>query len=195
VHQPAGPADDTSSSLLVRVRRQDPDAWLRLIEWVSPFVLRWCRQAGLQAADCDDVSQLVLQRVWSHFGTFRKDRATDSFRGWVYTITRNQCRSFLASRRTDVNTVADVPLPVAPDPADALDLQKRALWLLLQEIVARHGRDVGFKAFYRAAVDGVPAKEVGEELGLKAWTVRQHRCRWVKRLRDRLAVDFGGLIE
>src|SRR5437868_2966054 len=55
------PADDTRSSLLLRVNNRDADAWLKLVKWIGPFILGWCRKARLQPADCDDVAQEVLQ--------------------------------------------------------------------------------------------------------------------------------------
>jgi hypothetical protein len=85
-------------------------------------------------------------------------------------------------------------VPAEADPTEAQDLQRSALQLLVEEVVARHGTDPGFRAFYRTAVDGLPAVAVAEELGLGAEAVRQHKSRWVKRLRDRLAERFGGLL-
>ncbi len=87
---PARPDDDTSSSLLVRVKNRDPDACLRLVEWIGPFILSWCRRAGLQPADRDEVSQQALLNVWGRLAAFRKEKPGDSFRGWVYSITRSR---------------------------------------------------------------------------------------------------------
>jgi RNA polymerase sigma-70 factor, ECF subfamily len=186
-------ASDTSSSLLARIRDQDPDAWIQIVEWIGPFILRWCRRANLQAADCDEVSQQVLINVWRQLGAFHKDRPGDSFRGWVYIITRNCVRDLLARRRG-----APGPLPAGlaaeADPAEADDLQKRALRLLIRGAIAKYANDRGFKAFYRTAVDGLTAQQAAQELGLSADVVRQHKSRWIKRLRDRLHEQFGGLL-
>ena len=46
-----------------------------------------------------------------------------------------------------------------------------------------------------AAVDGLSSVEAGKELGLGADVVRQHKCRWIKRLRDRLREQFGELLD
>ena len=49
--------DSTSSSLLMRVKGRDPDAWQRLVNLYGPLVYRWAREAGLQDSDAADVMQ------------------------------------------------------------------------------------------------------------------------------------------
>ncbi|HKI37012.1 MAG TPA: sigma-70 family RNA polymerase sigma factor [Gemmataceae bacterium] len=190
---PSPPADDTSSSLLARVKNHDADACVQLVQWIGPFILRWCQRARLQAADRDDVSQQVLKNIWSRLATFRKDKPNDSFRGWVYTITRN-CILDLWERRRGAPHPLPVELPAEADPSEARDLKRRALHLLIQEVIARHAGDSGFQAFYRTAVDGLSAVEAAQELGLSPDAVRQHKSRWIKRLRDRLLRQFGDLL-
>jgi RNA polymerase sigma-70 factor (ECF subfamily) len=187
------PSDPTDSGLLSRAVRQDADAWLQLVRWIGPSILRWCRRAGLQPADCDDLAQGVLQTVWLRLATFNKDRAGHTFRGWVYVITRNRIIDLL--RRDAPSQLPTIDLPAAVEPAEAGDLKRRAIALVLQDIVARHAADVGFKAFYRTAVDGCPAPDVARELGLQPWTVRQHKSRWTRRLRDQLKEQFGELLD
>jgi hypothetical protein len=48
-----------SSSLLLRARAHDPEAWRRLVRVYGPLIYSWCRRAGLQAADAADVDQEV----------------------------------------------------------------------------------------------------------------------------------------
>jgi RNA polymerase sigma-70 factor, ECF subfamily len=190
---PAPAADETRSSLLLRVRDQDAEAWRQLVLWIGPFILRTCRKAGLQATDADDVSQSVLETVWSRLHTFRKDNPRDSFRGWVYTITRNRVIDF--RRRPTPRPLPSVELPDTPDPAEAGELENRALSLILREAAVRHAADPGFKAFYRTAVDGLTAPQAAAELGLTAWAVRQHKSRWIARLRERLRDEYGPLLD
>ncbi len=186
--------DDTSSSLLTRVKKHDAEAWLQLVQWIGPFILRWCRRAGLQAADCDEVGQQVLMKIWRGFGNFRADQPGHSFRGWVYTITKN-CLLDLAAHRHGAPQPLPVAVPAESEPSDARDLRQHALHLLIQKFVADHANDRGFRAFYRTAVDGLTAVEVAQELELNADVVRQHKSRWIKRLRDRLREEFGELLD
>jgi RNA polymerase sigma-70 factor (ECF subfamily) len=186
------PADDTSSSLLLRVKNSESDAWLQLVNWIGPSILGWCQRARLQPAEIDDVSQHVLQNIWAHLPSFRKDQPNHSFRGWVYTMTRNQIADL--RRQSALRGLPQVELPVEPDASEAASLLQRAQAVVLQELVAQNAGDAGFKAFYRTAVDGLSASAAADELGLKEWTVRQHRSRWIKRLRDRLHNEFEELL-
>ena len=190
----APPADGTSSSLLARAKTRDADAWLQLVRWIGPFILKSCHRAGLQAADCDEVSQQVLINIWRGLAAFRKDQPSHSFRGWVYAITRNCILDLLARKSVEPGPLPP-GLPADSDPSDAQNLKRRAVALLIQEIVASHRNDIGFQAFYRVAVDGLTAVQVAGELGLSADAVRQHKSRWVKRLRDRLHEKFGELLD
>jgi RNA polymerase sigma-70 factor (ECF subfamily) len=190
---PPAASDETSSGLLSRARNRDPAAWLRLVEWIGVLILRWCRRARLQAADCDEVAQQVLINVWRGLGAFRRDRPGDSFRGWVYTITRNCIHDLRARRQRDPFPLL-TDLPAEPDPSERDELRQRALRLLLQDVLACNANDLGFRAFYRTAVDGLSGAEVARELGMSAELVRQHKCRWTKRLRDQLREQFGGLL-
>lgn len=188
------PSNDTSSGLLVRARTKDPEAWLQLVRWIGPFVLRWCHGAGLQGSDCDDVSQQVVLNLWNNLGTFRKDRPGDTFRGWVYVITRNCLRDFVARRRTQPGALPLADIPAEPADDESRELTEGALQLILDGYLAVWRTDTGFQAFYRAAVDGLPAPEVAGELGISAAAVRQHKSRWIKRLREQLAAQFGELL-
>src|SRR5262245_59702180 len=98
VELPGGPSESGSaslaSSLLVRLRGQDADAWRRLTTLYGPVVYDWCRAAGLQAEDAADVGQEVFQAVARGLADFRRQRPGDSFRGWLWTIAHNKMRDF-----------------------------------------------------------------------------------------------------
>ena len=93
VNSGRGPGE-TSSTLLVRLKAKDPEAWRRFVYLYSPRVYRWCRRAGLREADAADVGQEVFQAVAGAIGTFHHDQKGDSFRGWLRTITHNKVLDF-----------------------------------------------------------------------------------------------------
>ena len=59
----------TSSSLLVRVKAQDQQAWRQFVHLYSPLVYHWCRRVGLQQADASDVGQEVFKALTQRFPT------------------------------------------------------------------------------------------------------------------------------
>jgi RNA polymerase sigma-70 factor (ECF subfamily) len=82
----------TSPSLLLRVQDNDQGAWTRLVNLYAPLVYHWCGKAQLNADDMADVFQETFRAVARNIREFRRDRAGDSFRGWLRTITQNKIR-------------------------------------------------------------------------------------------------------
>src|SRR5207249_4270036 len=77
------PSTATSRSLLDRLKADDAAAWDRLVGLYAPLMSRWCRRWDLPEQDIADVLQEVFQAVATHIGGFRKERAGDTFRGWL----------------------------------------------------------------------------------------------------------------
>ena len=82
----------TSRTLLDRIKADDAAAWDRLVGLYAPLVYRWCRRWDLPEQEIADVFQDVFQAVATHIGEFRKERAGDTFRGWLRTIAHNKVR-------------------------------------------------------------------------------------------------------
>src|SRR5437867_4186058 len=80
----------TSNNLLERLKADDAEAWNRLVVLYAPLVYQWCRRWDLRDQDIADILQDVFQAVATHIATFRKERAGDTFRGWLRTIARNK---------------------------------------------------------------------------------------------------------
>ena len=58
----------------------------------GPVVYRWARDMGLQPSDAADVAQEVFGALTTHIARFSHERPRDTFRGWLWTITRNRVR-------------------------------------------------------------------------------------------------------
>jgi RNA polymerase sigma-70 factor (ECF subfamily) len=200
---PDTPASDlTSASLLERVRADDPEAWRRFVHLYSPLVYAWCRRSGLNADDTADVAQEVFRAVAGHIAGFRRDRPGDSFRGWLWTVTRNKLRDFFrraAERPVAVGgstmhgRIMEVPdEEPAPDDPSAADgpggLLHRAL-----ELIRTDFEETSWKAFWLVAVERRPTADVAAELGLSVFAVYQAKYRVTRRLREELKdlVDFA----
>src|SRR5262245_3277432 len=85
-----GESASLSTCLLQRLRSQEQDAWGRLVALYGPTVLSWGRRAGLSLEDAEDVRQEVFRAVAAAIANFRRDRPGDSFRGWLWTVTRSK---------------------------------------------------------------------------------------------------------
>ena len=190
-------ADATSLSLLGRVRTHDRAAWDRFVALYQPVVRRWCERAGLQPADAADLTQDLFCSLLPQLGGFRHDRPGASFRGWLWTVTRN--RVALHFRRQ-----AARPLPAGGDsafrdlaesgiaddsaapPDSRTEVARRALELIRDEF-----EPATWHAFWAVQVEDRPVAAVAESLGLSPNAVYKARARVLRRLRD----EFGELID
>jgi RNA polymerase sigma-70 factor (ECF subfamily) len=187
----------TSSSLLQRVRSRDGDAWTRLARLYTPLVYRWARQSGLQANDAADVAQEVFLAVAAHIQTFDHSSPESTFRGWLWTITRNQVR--LLHRKRQGHPVArggtDAHRLLAEQPeflddeslAEPNDVDaKKSLVHRALELIRHDFHQQTWQAFLRFAMAGQSAVETAEQLGMTPAAVRQAKYRVLNRLHDEL---------
>jgi RNA polymerase sigma-70 factor (ECF subfamily) len=183
----------TSVSLLERVKARDEEAWQRLVQIYGPLVYQWCRRWELRAEDVADIFQEVFQGVAAQIGAFRKDRPGDSFRGWLWSITRNkvgdhfrrQGKQPKAAGGSDAQQrMLELPEPpMDSDPsATAPNPIHRALELIRGEFEERT-----WTAFWRATVEGHAPKDIAAELGVTPDAVRMAKSRVLRRLRQELA--------
>ena len=190
----------TSSGLIARVQSRDPAAWKRLVDLYGPLVYRWSRAAGVAAGDAPDVVQEVFRSVAAHVGDFRRRREGDSFRGWLWTITRNQSRDYFRRRahRPDApggsaaqQRLLEVAQPESLEADEALASEARHFVLhRAVELIRVEFEEPTWRAFWRTTVDGSKALDVAAELGLSPGAVRQAKYRVLRRLRQELEEDL-----
>src|SRR5262245_44831784 len=92
----SGRSGTMSSSLLEPLKVQDAEAWRRLVRLYYPAVRQWCSRSGLQSDDAADAAQEVFRVLARKVGHFRRDGGKNSFRGWIWGITK---RSLIAHWR------------------------------------------------------------------------------------------------
>jgi RNA polymerase sigma-70 factor (ECF subfamily) len=188
--------DSTSSSLIARARARDPSAWEKLADLYGPLVYHWSRRYGLREEDCGDLMQEVFASVSAAIGDLRDDRPGSTFRGWLWTITRNKIRDFYRGRRDLVEasggTAAQLRLAEIPDhlPDDATDDTQRSLTRSIfhrsLELVRAQFEDNTWQAFWRLTVEGHSSADIAADLGITANAVRQAKSRVLRRLREEL---------
>jgi RNA polymerase sigma-70 factor (ECF subfamily) len=188
----------TRRSLLDGARARDAAAGERLVALYAPLVLSWCRVWGLRDDDAADVIQEVFQAIATHLGGFRRQRAGDTFRGWLRTITRNKVNDhFRRTKREPAGVggsearalllqVAGAEPTDGSTPADAAEgeLLRRALEMIRGEFEPRT-----WEAFWQTAVEGRATADVAADLGMSPGAVRVAKSRVLHRLR----ADLGEL--
>jgi RNA polymerase sigma-70 factor (ECF subfamily) len=200
VNPPGGVPDGTSLTLLEKARSgSDPAAWERLVSLYEPLVNRWCRQAGLQWADVEDVRMEVFAAVSRSLGTFERTPEQGTFRGWLRRITQNKLRDHWQQEGKGMGAVGgsdaleqmrQLPSPEAdPSGAGAAEetgiLYRRAL-----ELISRDFEERTRKAFWRVVIDGQRPRDVARELNMTPGAVSSAKARVLARLRQ----EFGDLL-
>jgi RNA polymerase sigma-70 factor, ECF subfamily len=182
----------SSDSLISRLKVHNAVAWERFSELLGPVVYGWGRRAGLQDSDAADVTQEVFHVVAKQVHGFRKASPTDSFRGWLWGITRHKIADHFRKRATEPEAaggtaILDKSAELTEDPPDEGDaahdaaLAHRALAIIKTDFEV-----ATWQAFLQTAVDGRTAAEVAAELGLSAGAVYTAKCRVLARLRQEL---------
>lgn len=182
----------TSSSLLDRVKADEKGAWDRLVTLYAPLLYHWCRRWKLQEEDLSDVFQEVFKTLVVHLAEFRKDRAGATFRGWLWTITRNKVNDHFRKRARQAEgegVLAQLPAPVESDPEEADAI--RALYHRGLELIRGEFEPRTWQAFWKTAIEGRAPRDVAGELSMSAGAVRVAKSRVLQRLREELGDSAG----
>ena len=186
---PANPEQDTSLTLLMRLREDPADAtaWDEFVKRYEPMIRAWCVKWGSQPADADDVAQQVLFKLLSAMKNYRRQAGT-SFRGWLKTVTHNAWLDFVRSRPR----AAQYPgsLDSFSDSNDALDdLEKQMERVYESELLALAMRRVEprvkpstWRAFRLTVIDKLQGVEAAARLDMEVSHIFVHKHRVLKLL-------------
>lgn len=183
----------TRASLLIRLRDGTNDtAWREFMQMYGPIIYGFARNRGLQDADAADVVQDVLRSVASAIGRLDYDRQQGTFRGWLFTITRNKVFNFLSARRIRPQASGDTGtnrlLDSHPDASDSSELweteYQRRIAAVAMERVKSDFQENTWRAFWLTAVEGQPAGEVAKKVGMTAGAIYVAKSRVLARLKE-----------
>jgi RNA polymerase sigma-70 factor (ECF subfamily) len=191
----------TRASLLLNLRDPGNDeAWGEFYQLYYGVIIGYARSRGCPADMAREVVQETMVALLQTLPRFVYDRDRGRFRVYLYCMVRTSIRAALRRRQRDI--------PVGhPGDGAAANLWAR----LLDESVAEAGAEwdrqweqnllaqalkrvqakvsqTTFRSFSRYVLDGCAAAAVGQELGLTANAVHQHRSRVIELLRREMAL-------
>lgn len=189
------PVDDsplTRASLLVQIRAgSNHAAWQEFVKLYGPVIYGFARKRGLQDADAADLMQDVMRSISAAIGRLEYDRQHGTFRGWLFTITRNKIFNFLSARRIRPQGTGDSAtnqiLNSHPDDQDGsaaweMEYQRRLASLAMEQIKSEF-QDNTWKAFWLTSVEGASAAEASKQLGLSPGAIYVAKSRVLARLK------------
>ncbi len=164
----------------------------------TPLVQNWLIRAGVRGADIEDLSQEVFRALVTGLADFRRDRPGDSFRAWLYGITRHRFlkhfdragRTPQASGGTDAHLrLQQVAESETTDDQGAGD--KQALYQRALDLVRGRFEEKTWEAFRLVVIESYSPDEVASRLGISPAAVRKHKSRILHCLRT----EIGDLID
>ena len=164
----------------MRIRdTQDRVAWHEFVDVYAPLLHSYARRRGLQDADAADVAQQVLQSVALAIPGFQYDQSKGSFRGWLFTVARNHVFKVLQNHRRLPTATGDTSFhqALAQQPDESQDQaawnqeHERRLFEWAAEKAKIDFKESTWNAFWQVAVEGQPAGEVAERLGMSVGAV------------------------
>jgi RNA polymerase sigma factor (sigma-70 family) len=194
-------ASTTRVSLLIRVRDpQDEAAWSEFVEVYAPLVYRYARRYGLQDADADDVTQEVLRTTVRTMPAFDYDPRRGRFRGWLRTVTVNHVRDHKSRGQSREQGSGDTGVHRFLQEQSGQNETDEEFWereyreRLFQwaaERVRVQFREASWRAFEETTVNGRPAAEVAEVLGLSVGAVYIAKSRVLAKLKEEVENRLG----
>jgi len=183
----------TRASLLLQIRDgSNHIAWQEFVKLYGPVIYGFARKRGLQDADAADLMQDVMRSVSAAIGRLDYDRQQGTFRGWLFTITRNKIFNFLSARRIRPQGSGDSAtnqlLNSHPDEEDGsaaweMEYQRRLASLAMEQIKSEF-QDNTWRAFWLTSVEGASAAEVSKQLGLSTGAIYVAKSRVLARLKE-----------
>ncbi len=194
--------DDTSVSLLERVRQQDNAAWHRILDLYGPLVFGWCLRAGLSNDEASDLMQDVFLTVSQEIQDFRRNEPGDSFRGWLRVISRNRIATYFRKNagkaQATGGSTAQMAIQAVPsnenDPTTDLE-EKSGIYSRALRLIQTEFEDRTWRAFIETAINHRAAPDVALDLNISPGAVRQARYRVLRRLKAEFNEFLGSEID
>lgn len=202
----------TRLSLLERLRDlNDQGSWQEFFDTYWKLIFCAAIKAGLSDADAEDVVQETIIGISRNMENFRYQPEVCSFKGWLMHVTRNRIIDHLRKVRSPKHSFIPLPAETVTSPPDTVtssgmtgfdheqlatgpadkvfeDLWdeewKRNLFDAAMERIKKKVAPEHYQIFYLHTVKGMPARDVGELLGVglpKVYVVGHRISRQIKR--------------
>ena len=192
----ASSENSSGLSLAARLHGGSSQAWRELVELYGPLIEIWCRRFGVGETARADIGQEVFLAIHRGIAAFDPHHPQATFRGWVWTITRNSVLQWRRRQEPEGvgGSTAQARLAEVCDPLEQSDsevnwtdsndtatLISRALDQIRPQIAEQT-----WTAFWNTTLLGHSATEVAADLQITAMAVRQAKSRVLRRLRKQL---------
>ena len=190
----AGLLAEWRSPLIREASTGDPAALSTLLEQARLLVYGWALQKTDDPDDAEDVTQIVLLRLWSSISSFRGESKLSS---WLYRITANEV---LALRRKERRWSCSVGVhKLEEGAASSIPSEPERIHLVQACGVVRNVAcalpPLQLAAFRLVDLDGLRPCEAARALGRTQANIRSSLCRARQKIRELVQEAQGELAE
>ena len=192
---------NTRPSLLLRLRdSRDHAAWTQFVKVYGPLIYGFARKQGIQDADAADVMQESLRIVAQAIKQLDYDPRRGSFRGWLFTVVRNQLLRFWSRQQragrgsgdsSVLERLQELPSPDGPPDAMWEEEYERCRFTWAAEQVRGQVQPATWQAFWKTAVEGQSGQEAAAALGISVAAVYLAKSRVMARLKEQIRQVLG----
>ena len=194
VRSGAGLLRKRNSKLFKRAAQGDPDALATLLRVARPVVHDWARRRTKDPDDAEDITQLVLLKLYTRLPNFRGDSTLSS---WLYRVTVNEVCGFYKKRARERETAytwleASRKQAARDQGLDPVDRARVKSWILN---VAGLLPPLQHTVFTLVDLVGMRPCEAARELGRTQANIRSTLCRARKKIRELVTKARSELVE
>jgi len=194
----AGTLQQTPSSLLTQCKKNETEGWQKMHVLFGRLILYWCKNAGLNGEDRNDVYQDVMLTLVKNIHSFRKENPNDKFRKWLRAITRTRITDFYRQKKAEPqnvehpSTFESLPLETESqlETREEELAENEILFQQLSELLKKDFSNQTMEVFRKMCRRGATSEEVAQELGMNPSAVRAAK----KRVMDQIRQQFGELL-
>jgi RNA polymerase sigma-70 factor (ECF subfamily) len=180
-----------TTSWLEQIGNGDQEAWKRLERAYRRLVCWWCGKSGVPAQDIDDIVQEVFAAVVTGLANFEHK----SFRGYLWTITRNKVQDYWRRNNKQPqaaggSSIQEILASVEAESDQSIGsvaVATKIIFDAVVEMVKGEFSDGDWQAFWQCTVEETPVAEVAESLAITRNQVYLAKSRILRRIRE----EFG----
>ena len=178
--------------MLNNMKDGESEGWAQFVHLYTPLIYAWCRRAELQDNDVADVTQDVFRAVASGVQDLRYGNQGDSFRGWLWTITRRELSKHFRKQQgepgalggSSKNLFADIPDWINDEQSPESQSADAEVVRRAAELIKGDFAEHTWQAFWLSAVEDMPTPEIVKRLEMTPGAIRQAKFRVLARLRE-----------
>jgi RNA polymerase sigma factor (sigma-70 family) len=185
----------TRITLLERIKKpNNQDAWADFCSYYEQYLYNILRRMNIGISESEDISQLVLIKMWNKLPSFELDKDRGKFRSWLATVVRNQANDHIKKMQREIPAHQAVSeeleaIPLTSDLTQIIseeweDYLFKKAWLNITEEFDQ----ITLKGFEMLS-SGINVDLIAQELGVSSSTVYGQK----KRVHDSLKIEIRRL--